>query len=128
MDLYLGLMLFLLAGGTAGDRAADLPPCHLAGEWTRTDNVQTVELYQSGSRWFGRLVSSSEKGAQPGFVMFKDFAYDEQKQQFKGTVVVPTSGMQASADLICLGDRRFKVTAHKLFITRSFEFNRVESR
>ena len=108
---------------------ADQPrSCQLGGVWTRDDNVQKVELYQVDSRWFGRLVSSSEKDAKPGFVMFKDFAYDGAKDRYKGTVIVPTSGMQASADLVCTSDDHFKVTAHKFLITKSFGFRRGASR
>lgn len=108
--------------------AGEQPPCQLGGVWAREDNVQQVELYQVDSRWFGRLVSSTEKDAKPGFVMFKDFAYDGAKDRYKGTVIVPSSGMQASADLVCTSDGHFKVTAHKFLITKSFGFRRVASR
>jgi len=121
-----GFILALLLVRPAANSGIDQPSCDLAGQWTRDDNVQRVELYQSDSRWFGRLVSSTEKDVKPGFLMFREFAYDQQKHQFKGTVVVPTSGLEASADLVCVGDGRFKVTAHKFFMTKSFGFHRVD--
>jgi hypothetical protein len=126
VNRHLGAVLLVLTISPIGGRTVDQPSCRLAGEWTRDDNVQKVELYQAGSRWFGTLVSSTEKGAKQGFLMFKDFTYDEQKHCFKGTVVVPTSGMQAAADLVCLDDAHIRVTAHKLFLTKSFGFTRVK--
>jgi hypothetical protein len=104
---------------------AEVAPCQLAGEWVRDDNVQRIELYQSDTHWFGRVVSSSEKGVKPGFVMLKDFAADGNAGQFKGTVIVPTSGMQASGDLICTGGDQIKVTGHKLFLSKSHTFTRA---
>ena len=120
------LALWLLAPSLG--KATDETPCQLAGAWTRDDNVQNIELYQTGNQWFARLLSSSENGAKPGFVLFREFSYDARKDAFVGTVVVPTSGMQASATLVCIGESRFKVTAHKFFMTKSFGFHRVEPR
>ncbi len=108
-----------------GAVSADVAPCQLAGEWVRDDGVQRIELYQSDAHWFGRIVSSSEKGVTPGFVMLKNFAYDAKAGQFKGTLVVPTSGMQASGDLVCTGDERIKVTGHKLFLSKSYTFTKT---
>jgi hypothetical protein len=127
---HLGLVLVLLTGASIAGRAAQdaANACRLAGEWTRDDNVQKIELYQTDSRWFARLISSSEKGAKPGFILFRDFEYDERKHHFRGTVVVPTSGMQASAELACVGDDRIRVIAHKFFISKSFGFIRAGAR
>jgi hypothetical protein len=122
------MMALLCVVSVNAGETAPTASCDLAGEWTRDDHVQRVELYQADARWFGRLVSSTEKDAKPGFIMFRAFAYDEQKRVFKGTVVVPSSGMQASADLLCVGDRKIKVTAHKFFMTKSFEFSREDAR
>jgi hypothetical protein len=104
------------------------PACELGGQWTRNDHIQTIEVYSEDGRWFARLLSSSKKGATPGFVLFRDFVYDPQKRAFKGTVIVPTSGLRATAELTCLDETTFKVTAHKFFITKSFVFDRSTHR
>jgi len=53
--------------GIDRSRTVDQPPCRLAGEWTRDDNVQKVELFQAGSQWFGTLVSSASlRGREAG--------------------------------------------------------------
>jgi hypothetical protein len=110
---------------SVGSARAETAPCQLAGEWERDDKVQRIELYQVDAQWFGRIVSSSEKNVQAGFVMLRSFSYDAKAGQFKGTVVVPTSGMQASGDLACTGDAQIKVTGHKLFLSKSHTFTRT---
>jgi hypothetical protein len=105
--------------------AADVVPCQLAGEWERDDNVQRIELYQSHAQWFGRVLQTSEKNVASGFVMLRNFAFDAKAGHFKGTVVVPTSGMQASGDLACIGATQIRVTGHKLLFSKSHVFTKT---
>jgi hypothetical protein len=123
----LSMFLALSAGSilSIGSAMAEPVPCQLAGEWVRDDNVQRIELYQSQAQWFGRVVSTSEKNVPPGFVMLRKFVYDAKAMEFKGTVVVPVTGMQAAGDLACVGSAQIKVTGHKLFFSKSHIFTKT---
>jgi hypothetical protein len=114
--------VWMMSVGVIG---AEVAPCQLTGEWVRDDNLQRIELYPSDGHWFGRIVSFSDSGVKPGFIMLRDFASETKAGQFKGTVVVPTSGTQASGDLICIGPDQIKVTGHKLFFSKSHTFTRA---
>ena len=91
----------------------------------RDDKVQRIELYQADAQWFGRIVWSSEKDVKPGFIMLRNFLVDGRTGQLKGTIVLPTSGMQASGDLMCVGEAQIKVTGHKLFLSKSHTFTKL---
>lgn len=63
---------------------AQTPPCVIEGQWRAEDESQEIEVYEADGEWFGRIVRSSAEDRQPGFVLLREFAYNEDEERYEG--------------------------------------------
>jgi hypothetical protein len=69
-----GLLLLVLLIAPSMRSASDNRPANWQANGPATINVRNIELYQSGFQRFGKLLWSSENGAKPAFILFREFS------------------------------------------------------
>lgn len=121
------ITLFLIAfAGLTGQLQAQSVECAMAGTWESEDKSRTVEFYESGGRWFGKLVSSSNEDAKPGSILFKELEYDEQKRKYKGKMVRPGSDKEISAEVSCVSPAILQSTGRMGIMSRSIKWHKTK--
>jgi uncharacterized protein (DUF2147 family) len=94
--------------------------------WQSENNSRKIEIYQSDGKWFGKLISSSERDAKPGSVMLRDLVYDEKKNKYRGKMVRPDSDKEMSAEVACAGEDAIRMTGHMGFMSKSHKLYRAD--
>lgn len=107
-------------------KAQPTTPCDIAGRWVSEDNDRDIEIEIDtvDAKWVGRVVRSSSEDTEPGFLMLRDFSYEEDETRYKGKLASPSLG-EVSAEIECVDDDVIKVTGRKLFFSRSITWRRV---
>jgi uncharacterized protein (DUF2147 family) len=98
--------------------------CDISGIWQSEGNSRKIEIYRSDGKWFGKLISSADKDAKPGFVMLRELVYDEKKNKYKGKMVRPGSDKEISAEITCAGDDAINLTGRMGLMSRSHKWYR----
>ena len=100
--------------------------CALEDRWVSQDGKKTIEIYLSDAKYFAEVVASEDEKAQPGEVIFRDIAYDADKEGYVGKISPPGKDREFKMVLRCESEDTIRMTAKILFAKKSQTWTRLE--
>ncbi len=107
----LGLTILLISGGWARNRSADL----ILGRWLFPARESTVEVYQEGGRYFGRIIAVGDayKEKMPeNKLLFTDLVYSGTEWN-GGKLIHPSTNTSYDVAIQLENPQTLNVTVYK---------------
>lgn len=99
----------------------------ILGRWKDEANptMQTEFYAQADGQFYGKLVNHTGNKLKNGFIVFRNITWNEQAKIFNGTLIKPEDGSEFNVTIVLTNDDRFTFRVKKLFMTKTFQFVRI---
>ncbi len=97
----------------------------ILGVWATGDGDNSkIEFYKTADGfWEGKIIET-DVTRSVGKMLFVEGVYHVDKEEVKGTLIHPDSGLRVSGTLTLESSRKMKVFARKLFIFKTFYWDK----
>ena len=97
----------------------------ITGRWWAEEMDQSViEVAKLEDGSYEGVILSSSKEEFVGYKVIYDFNYDPNEKNYKGTISSAARKMELDGNIVLEEDGRLKITGKKLFMTRTFYWER----
>jgi len=99
----------------------------IAGVWYAEELEQSmIEVVKKSDGDYEGVIQSSSEEKYVGHKVIYDFKYDPKENHYTGTISSASRNMKLDGTIILEKDGRLKLTGKKLFMTRTFYWERKE--